>query len=186
MEDARTSASSQRPEPFPAGNIRDIPVSLQERIYSSKAAEVGTYAKSWDRYNELISPSEEVHGPRKDREPYEGLDTHVFQRKTPRDKSLVENQSILSEDQKKKFSQGKENTPVKAPQATSKSAKKGQAHPKDQSEGQAKVKGKEKVQVEHALHTELQKSKERKYGHGQIFQYGKSSYGIKKTRRRKE
>ncbi|MBW0505251.1 hypothetical protein O181_044966 [Austropuccinia psidii MF-1] len=42
-----------RPELFPAGNNRDIPISLQELVYGSKAAGVGTSAKSLDRNNEL-------------------------------------------------------------------------------------------------------------------------------------
>ncbi|MBW0522248.1 hypothetical protein O181_061963 [Austropuccinia psidii MF-1] len=90
MEDARTSPSSQRlassfdtliespeadiasiptfrPEPFPTGNNRDIPVSVQEQVYGSHAAGVGTSAKYFYRHNEPISSSEEVHGPRKDR-----------------------------------------------------------------------------------------------------------------------
>ncbi|MBW0555420.1 hypothetical protein O181_095135 [Austropuccinia psidii MF-1] len=74
MEDARTSNSSQRlsstfdtliespqdeitaipifrPEPFPTGNNRDIPVSVQELVYGSHAAGVGTYAKYLDSNN---------------------------------------------------------------------------------------------------------------------------------------
>ncbi|MBW0521014.1 hypothetical protein O181_060729 [Austropuccinia psidii MF-1] len=113
MEDARTSTSSQRlartfdtliespeaditsipvfrHEPFPTGNNRNIPVSVQELVYGGKAAGVGAYAKSLDRHNELISSSEEFHGPRKDRGSSEGLDTHVLQRTSPTDKSLVE------------------------------------------------------------------------------------------------
>ncbi|MBW0569559.1 hypothetical protein O181_109274 [Austropuccinia psidii MF-1] len=89
MEDARTSTSSQRlartfetliespesemtaipvvrPESFPAGKNRDIPVSVQELVYGGKEAQVVTSAKSLDRQNELLSSSEEVHGPRKD------------------------------------------------------------------------------------------------------------------------
>ncbi|MBW0499437.1 hypothetical protein O181_039152, partial [Austropuccinia psidii MF-1] len=76
--------------PVPKGNNRSIPVSVQELVYGSKAAGVGTYAKSLDRHNELISSSEEFNGPRKDRGSSEGLDTHVLQRTIPTDKSLVE------------------------------------------------------------------------------------------------
>ncbi|MBW0572964.1 hypothetical protein O181_112679 [Austropuccinia psidii MF-1] len=79
-----------RPEPFPTGNNRDIPVSVQELVYGSKAAGVGTSTKYLDRKNELISLSEEVHGPRKDRGPSEGFETHVFQRTSPTVKILVE------------------------------------------------------------------------------------------------
>ncbi|MBW0507958.1 hypothetical protein O181_047673 [Austropuccinia psidii MF-1] len=79
-----------RPESFTTGNSGDIPVSVQEVVYGGKAAVMGTSAKSLDRQNELLSSSEEVHGPRKDSRPYEGLDTHVLQRKSPKYKSLVE------------------------------------------------------------------------------------------------
>ncbi|MBW0460623.1 hypothetical protein O181_000338 [Austropuccinia psidii MF-1] len=81
MEDARTSTSSQRlfitfdtliespeaditaipvfrPEPFPTGNNRNIPVSVPELVYGSKAEGVGTSVKYLDRKNELISSSE--------------------------------------------------------------------------------------------------------------------------------
>ncbi|MBW0580845.1 hypothetical protein O181_120560 [Austropuccinia psidii MF-1] len=115
MEDARTSTSSKRlastfdtliespeaditailvvrPESFPTGRNRDIPVSVQELVYGSKAAGVGASAKSLDRHNELLSSIEEVHGPRKDRRTSEGLDTHVLQGKSLTDKSLVEKQ----------------------------------------------------------------------------------------------
>ncbi|MBW0580704.1 hypothetical protein O181_120419 [Austropuccinia psidii MF-1] len=79
-----------RPESFPAGNNRDIPVSVHELVYDSKAAGVGTSAKSLDRHNELLSSSEEVHGLRKYRRTSEGLDTHVLQGTSPIYKSLVE------------------------------------------------------------------------------------------------
>ncbi|MBW0493541.1 hypothetical protein O181_033256 [Austropuccinia psidii MF-1] len=103
MEDARTSTSSQwlastfetliespeaeiaaipvvRPESFTTGNNRNIPVSIQELVHGGKAAGVGTSAKSLDSHNELISSSEKVHGPRKERGSSEGFDTHVLQR----------------------------------------------------------------------------------------------------------
>ncbi|MBW0461230.1 hypothetical protein O181_000945 [Austropuccinia psidii MF-1] len=69
-----------RPKPFPTGNNRDIPVSVQELVYGSKEAGVGTSSKSLDRQNELLPSSEEVHQPQKDIGPSEGLDTHVLQR----------------------------------------------------------------------------------------------------------
>ncbi|MBW0538449.1 hypothetical protein O181_078164 [Austropuccinia psidii MF-1] len=111
--DARTSTSSQklastfdtliespeteinaipvfRPESFPEGSNRDIPVSVQELAYGSKAAGVGASCKSLDMHNELLSSSEEAHGPRKNRGTSEGLDTPVLQGKSPTDKRLVE------------------------------------------------------------------------------------------------
>ncbi|MBW0481739.1 hypothetical protein O181_021454 [Austropuccinia psidii MF-1] len=113
MEDARTSTSSQRlastfealiespeadinaipvvrPESFPAGSNEDIPVSVQELVYGSKAEGVGASDKSLDRHNELLSSGEEAHGARKDRRTSEGLDTHVLKGTIPKDKSLVQ------------------------------------------------------------------------------------------------
>ncbi|MBW0519652.1 hypothetical protein O181_059367 [Austropuccinia psidii MF-1] len=78
MKDTRTSTSSQRlarafkslieipaayitaitlsrPEPFPTGNNRDIPASVQELVYGRKATGVGAYAKYLNRNNELLS-----------------------------------------------------------------------------------------------------------------------------------
>ncbi|MBW0588460.1 hypothetical protein O181_128175 [Austropuccinia psidii MF-1] len=113
MEESRTSTSSQRlvntfeiliespeaaitaiavvrPESLSTGNNSDIPVSVQELVYGGKAARVGTSPKSLDRHHEIIYSSEEAHGASKDRRPFEGLDTHVLQRKITTDKSLVE------------------------------------------------------------------------------------------------
>ncbi|MBW0573847.1 hypothetical protein O181_113562 [Austropuccinia psidii MF-1] len=113
MEDSRTSTSSQRlastfvaliespeaditaipvvrPESFPTGRNRDIPVSVQELVSGRKAAGVGNSANSLDRHNELLSSSEKAHGPRKDRRTSGGLNTHVLQGTSPTDKSLVE------------------------------------------------------------------------------------------------
>ncbi|MBW0556415.1 hypothetical protein O181_096130 [Austropuccinia psidii MF-1] len=113
MEDARASTSSQRlastfdtliespeayitaipdvrPESFPTGNNRNIPVSIQELLDGGKAAGVGASAKSLHRHNDLISSSEEVHGPRKDRGSSEGLETHDLQRTSTTDKIFVE------------------------------------------------------------------------------------------------
>ncbi|MBW0526283.1 hypothetical protein O181_065998 [Austropuccinia psidii MF-1] len=109
-----------RPEQFPTVNKRDIQVSVQELAYCSKVAGV------------------------KDRGPSEGLDTSVLQRTSPTDKSLAENQSTLTEDRKKKLAQGKDNSLVEAPQAST-SAKIGQEISKEKSEGQEKGKGKGKI-----------------------------------------
>ncbi|MBW0576880.1 hypothetical protein O181_116595 [Austropuccinia psidii MF-1] len=80
MEDARASTSSQRlartfdtlikrpeaditaipvvrPESFPEGRNRNIPVSVQELVYGGKASGVGASSKSLDRNNELLSSS---------------------------------------------------------------------------------------------------------------------------------
>ncbi|MBW0589222.1 hypothetical protein O181_128937 [Austropuccinia psidii MF-1] len=90
-------------------------------------------------------------------------------------KTWSKNQSMLSEDQKTKLAQGKENSPVEAPQAST-SAKHTPENPKDQPEGQEKGKS----QVEQALPTELQDSQQREGSHGQCVQYGKNSDGILK------
>ncbi|MBW0535759.1 hypothetical protein O181_075474 [Austropuccinia psidii MF-1] len=78
-----------RTESFPTGNNRNVPISIQELVCGGRAAGVGTSKKSLDRHNELISSSEEVHGPRKDRGSSEGLDTHVLQEKSPTDKRML-------------------------------------------------------------------------------------------------
>ncbi|MBW0515567.1 hypothetical protein O181_055282 [Austropuccinia psidii MF-1] len=113
MEDARNSTSSQRlsrtfdtliespeagiiafnvvrPEPFPTGNNRDIPVSVQQLVYGGKTAGMGTSSKYLNRHNELLSLIREVHGPIKNKGSSEGLDTHVLQRTSPTDTNLVE------------------------------------------------------------------------------------------------
>ncbi|MBW0529213.1 hypothetical protein O181_068928 [Austropuccinia psidii MF-1] len=57
-------------------------------------------------------------GPEKGRGLPEGLETHVFQSTSPKDKDWLKNQSILSEDQKKELAQKKDNSPVETPQAS--------------------------------------------------------------------
>ncbi|MBW0584890.1 hypothetical protein O181_124605 [Austropuccinia psidii MF-1] len=90
-------------------------------------------------------------------------------------KACLKNQSMLSEDQKKKLAQDKENCPVKALQASTRKnppqqvPSKPKASPKDQSEGQEKGKGKGKSQVEQALPTELQNPKEEKTAMDNVF-----------------
>ncbi|MBW0510273.1 hypothetical protein O181_049988 [Austropuccinia psidii MF-1] len=209
MEDARTPTSSQRlastfdtlienpesditaipvvrPESFPIGSHRDIPVSVQELVYGGKAGGVGTSAKSLDRHNELLSSSEEVHGPTKERRASEGLDTLFLQRTSPTDKSLVEKPKHVVRGPEEEVGQRKGQKPsgsspsLHKQNSASTSSKQGQESPKVQSEGQAKGKGKGKIQVEQALPTESQNSQEREDSHGQCVQYGKSSDGIQK------
>ncbi|MBW0571873.1 hypothetical protein O181_111588 [Austropuccinia psidii MF-1] len=86
----KTAISVVRPESLSTGNNRDIPVSVQELVYVSKAAIVGASPKSLHRHHELIPSSEEAHVARKDKRTSEGLDTDVFQRRSPTHKSLVE------------------------------------------------------------------------------------------------
>ncbi|MBW0556469.1 hypothetical protein O181_096184 [Austropuccinia psidii MF-1] len=167
-----TSISVVRPESLSTGNNRDIPFSVQELFYGRKAERVGTSPKSLDRHHELISSSEEVHGAKKDRTS-EGLETHVCQRTSPTDESLVEKPKpfIRVPEEEVVSRQGKQpsgsSPSLQKQKSASTSAKKSQANPKDQPEGQAKGKGKGKAQVEQALPTELQDSQEREDSHGQ-------------------
>ncbi|MBW0571308.1 hypothetical protein O181_111023, partial [Austropuccinia psidii MF-1] len=159
---------SKMPElpPVPkAGNNRDIPVSVQELVYCRKAAGVGTSAKSLDRHNELLSSCEDIHGSRKDRRISEGTRRRSWR-------------------EEKKTAQWK-HPKLPKQNSASKSAKQGQADPKEQSEGKEKFKGKGKIQVEQALTTELQHSQGGEDSHGQCVQYGKNSDGIKKQGGRK-
>ncbi|MBW0490108.1 hypothetical protein O181_029823 [Austropuccinia psidii MF-1] len=164
MEDAGNSTSSQRlastfdtliespeaditaipvvrPEPFPTGNNRNIPVSVQQLVYGGKAAGVVTSAKSLDRHNGLLSSSEGVHGPRTDRRTSEGLETHVLQGTSPTDKSLAENPKHVirgpeEEVGPRKVQQHSGSSPNLHKKKSTSSAKKGQANPKEKSEGQ--------------------------------------------------
>ncbi|MBW0559453.1 hypothetical protein O181_099168, partial [Austropuccinia psidii MF-1] len=175
--------------PLPKGNNRDIPVSVQELVYGSKAARVGTSTKSLDRHHELISSSEEVHGTRKNRGTSEGLDTHVLQRTSPTDKSLVEKPKQVFRGPEEEVGSRKGQQPsgsspsLQKKESASKSSKQGQENPKEQSEG--KEKGKGEGQMEQALPTKLQDSQEREDSHGECVQYGKSSDGIQKEGRGK-
>ncbi|MBW0504384.1 hypothetical protein O181_044099 [Austropuccinia psidii MF-1] len=214
MQDSRTSTGSQRvartfetlmespeaditavpvfrPELFPAGSNRNIPVSVQSLVYGSKAAGMGTSSKSLDRHNELLSPSEYFHGATKERRTSEGLDTHVFQGTIPADNSLVEKPMHVVRGPEEKVGPMKEQQPsgsclsLQKQKYTSTSVKKGQENPKEKSEGQAEGKGKGKIQVEQALPTELQKPQEGDNSHGQFVQYGKNCDGIQKQGRGK-
>ncbi|MBW0587003.1 hypothetical protein O181_126718 [Austropuccinia psidii MF-1] len=161
-----TAIAVVRPESLSTGNNRYIPFSVQELVYGRKVARVGASPKSLDRHNELISSSEEVHGARKDRGASEWLDTHVLQRTSPTDKSLVKKPKHVirgpeEEVGPREGKQPSESSPSFHKQkTTSTSAKQAQANPKDQPEGKAKGKGKGKAQVEQALPAELQDSQE--------------------------
>ncbi|MBW0554021.1 hypothetical protein O181_093736, partial [Austropuccinia psidii MF-1] len=134
-------------------NNRYIPVSVQELVYDSKTARVGTSPKSLDRNHELISPSEEVHGARKDRITSEGLDTNVLQRKSPTDQSLVEKPKhvIRGSEEEVGPREGKQpsgsSPSIHKKKSASTSANQAQENPKDQPEGKGKA------QVEQALPT---------------------------------
>ncbi|MBW0591314.1 hypothetical protein O181_131029, partial [Austropuccinia psidii MF-1] len=141
--------------PVPKGNNGDIPVSVQELVYGSKTARVGTSPKSLDRYHELISSSEEAHGARRNRGKSEVLDTHVLQRTIPTDKILVANPEHVIRGPEEEIGPRKGKQPsgsspsLHKQNSASTSAKQAQGNPKDQQEG--KEKG--KAQVEQALPT---------------------------------
>ncbi|MBW0497887.1 hypothetical protein O181_037602 [Austropuccinia psidii MF-1] len=85
-------------------------------------------------------------GPQKTEDLLRGWTPISLKAKVQQINACFKNQIILSEDQMKKLAQGKENSSVEAPQAStsknlaSTSAKKGKASPKEQSEGQEKGK----------------------------------------------
>ncbi|MBW0509006.1 hypothetical protein O181_048721 [Austropuccinia psidii MF-1] len=130
-------------------------------------------------------------GPEKTEELLKGLDTHVLQRTSPTDKSLVENKKhvIRGTEEEVGPREGKQpsgsSPSLDKQNSASTSAKQAEENPKDQQEGKAKCKGKGKAQVEQALPTELQDSQEREDSHGKCVQYGKNSYGIQKQGRGK-
>ncbi|MBW0466485.1 hypothetical protein O181_006200 [Austropuccinia psidii MF-1] len=134
------------------------------------------------QFPKILYSSEEVHGPRKDRGPSEGLETHVLQRKSQKDEGLVAKPKhfVGGPEERAGPKKGKQvigsSLSLYKQESASTSAKQGTKSPKEQLEGQEKG----KVQVEQTLHTEIQNSKERKDSHRQCVQYGKSSDGIKK------
>ncbi|MBW0552153.1 hypothetical protein O181_091868 [Austropuccinia psidii MF-1] len=177
-----TDISVLRPESLSTGNNRDIKVSVQELVYGSKTARVGTSPKCLDMHHELISLSKEVHGARKDRGTSEGLDTHVLERKRPTDKTLVEKPEHVIRGPEEEVGPRKGQQPSGSSSSlhkknyASKSSKQAQANPKDQPQGQAKS----KAQVKQALPAKLQDSQEIEDSHGQFVQYGKNSDGVQK------
>ncbi|MBW0571241.1 hypothetical protein O181_110956 [Austropuccinia psidii MF-1] len=145
MEDARTSTSSQL-----LASTFDTLIESPEADITSVAvkARVGPSPKSLDRNHELISSSEEVHGARKERRTSEGLDTHVLQRTSPTDKSLVEKPKhfIRGPEEEVGPREGKKpsgsSPSLHKQKSASTSAKQAQANPKYQSEGKKKAKPK--------------------------------------------
>ncbi|MBW0516808.1 hypothetical protein O181_056523 [Austropuccinia psidii MF-1] len=166
-------------------NPRDKNVSPEER-HKWRMPELPPVPKFFATPNELLSSSEEVHGPRKDKRTSEGLDTHVFQGTSSTDKSLFEIPKHFVRGPEEEVGPRKGQQPsgscpsLHKQKSSSTSAKKGQESPKEQSEGQLKGKGKIKIQLEQALPTELQNSQKGEDSHGQCAQYGKSSDGIQK------
>ncbi|MBW0554986.1 hypothetical protein O181_094701 [Austropuccinia psidii MF-1] len=166
-------------------NNRDIPVSVQELVYGSKTAKVGTSPKSLDRNHELIPSSEEANGAIKDRGASEWLDTHVLQRKGPEDIILVGKTEHVIRGPEEEIGPRKGKNTIGSSQSLHKqisastSAKQSQENPKDQPGGKGKA------QVKQSLPTELQDSQEREDSYGKCLQYGKSSDGIQEQGRKK-
>ncbi|MBW0460781.1 hypothetical protein O181_000496 [Austropuccinia psidii MF-1] len=79
-----------RYEQFPRGNSGNVQVSVQGLVYGGKTVGVGASSKPLHRNHELLSSSKEALGHRKNRGPSEGLETHVWQRTSPKEKGLVE------------------------------------------------------------------------------------------------
>ncbi|MBW0475736.1 hypothetical protein O181_015451 [Austropuccinia psidii MF-1] len=152
MEDSRTSNSAQ--------SNRDIPGSVQELVYGSKATGVGTLSKSLDRHNELKSSSEEVHRHGKYRVPSGGWTPMSYKGQVQQIKAWLKKKRILSEDQEKKLAQGKDNSPVEAPQAST-SSKKDKQYPKSNKKCKKNAKGKKNLNVKGLTRrlTELQRKK---------------------------
>ncbi|MBW0474317.1 hypothetical protein O181_014032 [Austropuccinia psidii MF-1] len=81
------------PEPFTLLLRETVDIyqsQCKKLVYGCKAAGVRTSAKPLGRDHELLSSNENVPGPREGREPSEGVETHLLQRTTPKDESLVE------------------------------------------------------------------------------------------------
>ncbi|MBW0544546.1 hypothetical protein O181_084261 [Austropuccinia psidii MF-1] len=161
-----------RPESFATRSSGNIPVSVQELVYGGREGGVGPSAKSLDGKNELLSSSEEFRVPREYSRPSKGLDTQFLQRTSPKDKSLVEKPKHFVRGRKEGKNPSGRSSSLHKKEPSSTSAKKVQESPKEQAKG--------KDQVEQALPTKLQNSKERKVIHGYCFQYGNSCDGIKK------
>ncbi|MBW0510413.1 hypothetical protein O181_050128 [Austropuccinia psidii MF-1] len=107
-----------RSEHFPTGRSGDIPVSVQELAYGRKTARMGASAKPLDREMNYYLQVKKFFGPEKTGDLLKGCTLISCKGKVQKIKAWLENQCILSEDQKKKLAQKKENSPVEAPQAS--------------------------------------------------------------------
>ncbi|MBW0524894.1 hypothetical protein O181_064609 [Austropuccinia psidii MF-1] len=171
MEDVRASISSQRlastfdtfiesteadinaisavrPEPFPTGNNRDIPVSVEELSYGRKETVVELLPSLWIGKMSSYLQVNTFMGPGKTEDLLKGLTPMYCKGQVQQIKALLKNQSILSEDQNKELAQGKDNSPVEAPQASTsnnlpkKVPKKENHAPKNNQKGKKKAKSK--------------------------------------------
>ncbi|MBW0519450.1 hypothetical protein O181_059165 [Austropuccinia psidii MF-1] len=110
-------------------------------VYGSKKEIIGASSKPLDRENEFLSSSEETLGPRKERRPFEGLDSNVFQRESPTAKSLVEKPKHIVRGPEEAVGPKEEQQPCRSSSSlhkkkfTSTSSGQGKASPKEKSEG---------------------------------------------------
>ncbi|MBW0520776.1 hypothetical protein O181_060491 [Austropuccinia psidii MF-1] len=73
-----TSIPVLRPKQHPGRRSLDIPVSVQELVYGSKAEGVEISSKLVDRENEISNSALGVLGPRKDTRASERMDPNVL------------------------------------------------------------------------------------------------------------
>ncbi|MBW0546078.1 hypothetical protein O181_085793 [Austropuccinia psidii MF-1] len=127
------------PEERPKWRMPELPP-IPKDLKKFQQAPIGIYQsqyKNW--HNELLSSSEEVHGPKEDRRTSEGLDTHVMKGKGPTDKSLVEKPKHVVRGPEEEVGPRKGQQPsgsspsLHRKKSASKSAKKGQESPKEKS-----------------------------------------------------
>ncbi|MBW0579252.1 hypothetical protein O181_118967 [Austropuccinia psidii MF-1] len=171
--------------PVPKGNNRYILVSVQELVYGSKETGVGTSSKSFDRKNDFIYSGDEIHGPSKYGGPSEGLGTHVLQRTSPKDKSLVEKKPFCQRTRRRSWPKEKTTALwklLKPPQEIIFLKKRQTRTSKPQRAIRRARKRKRERQnpsLTGLIHraTEFQRKKD---SHGQCVQYGKNSYVIQK------
>ncbi|MBW0580666.1 hypothetical protein O181_120381 [Austropuccinia psidii MF-1] len=113
-----TAIDVVRPESLSTGNNIDIPVSVKQLVYGGKGESVGTSPKSWIGTMNSYLQVKKFMGPEKTEELLKGWTPMSCKGQVQPIKSWLKNQSMLSEDQKKKLGQGKENILVEAPQAS--------------------------------------------------------------------
>ncbi|MBW0579363.1 hypothetical protein O181_119078 [Austropuccinia psidii MF-1] len=144
--------------------------------------------KNW--HHELLSSSEEVHGARKDRGTSEVLDTHVFQRTIPTDKSFVDKPKhfIKGPEEEVGPRQGKQSSgssprQVKQPSGSSPSLNKCQKSPRKPQRPTRRTSKRQSPSGTSLTHRIT--GFPRGDSHGQCVHYGKNSDGIQKQGRGK-
>ncbi|MBW0583619.1 hypothetical protein O181_123334, partial [Austropuccinia psidii MF-1] len=179
-----------RPESFPAGNNRDIPVSVKELVYCGKEAGVDTSAKSLDRTMSSYLQVKTLMGPEKTEELLRGWTSISCKGKVQQIKAWLKNQSILSEDQKKKLDQGKDKSPVEAPQSSARKnwpqqvPNKDKQTPKSNQKEKRKAKGKAKSKWNKPYPQSFRIPKNKKTAMDNVFNMERTLMEFKKRRRK--